>query len=214
MPPPPLVICFGDSLTVGYQSPAPGSFAIRETPYGDFLQERLGARATVRVSGICGEVTGEMVLRFRTDVLQPAPRYVVILGGTNDLGWNAEPAEIFRNLTKIYEQACAAEIQPVAVTVPSIRADDPDGGGEEGRAWLDGHIVRRQLLNGLIAEYAATKGLPCVDLFRATSDPQTLRLMPQYSNDGLHLTTAGYRRLADLLYEQVFASAFAEEGKR
>jgi lysophospholipase L1-like esterase len=29
-----------------------------------------------------------------------------------------------------------------------------------------------------------------------------------YSNDGLHLTTAGYRLLARLLYEQVFAKLF------
>ena len=47
--------------------------------------------ARVEISGICGEVTGEMVLRFRAAVLNRRPQTVVILGGTNDLGWNADP---------------------------------------------------------------------------------------------------------------------------
>lgn len=64
----------------------------------------------VEISGICGEVTGEMVLRFRGTVLDRKPQMVIILGGTNDLGWNADPAEIMRNLVKMYESARAASI--------------------------------------------------------------------------------------------------------
>jgi acyl-CoA thioesterase I len=191
---PPLIVCFGDSLTAGYQSPTRQTPRIMETPYGQFLQERLGERARVKVSGICGEVTGEMAMRFRADVLQASPAYVVILGGSNDLGWNAQPAEIMRNLVKMYEQARASGVQPVAVTVPSIRMD-----------LMGNHITRRQILNRLILDYCATRQVTCVDLFTATSDPETHELMAEYSNDGLHLTIAGYRRLADLLYDDVFA---------
>jgi lysophospholipase L1-like esterase len=43
-----------------------------------------------------------------------------------------------------------------------------------------------------------------VDLFTATAEPEKLRLAERYSNDGLHLTTEGYRLLAELLYRQVF----------
>ena len=35
------IICFGDSLTAGYQSPTHDIPYIRETPYGAFLQQRL-----------------------------------------------------------------------------------------------------------------------------------------------------------------------------
>ena len=59
------IVCFGDSLTVGYQSPTydvPCSMV--ETPYGSFLQERLGAQAAVITSGVCGEVTRDMVVRL------------------------------------------------------------------------------------------------------------------------------------------------------
>ncbi|MBI4400868.1 MAG: hypothetical protein HY581_04480 [Nitrospirae bacterium] len=202
----PLIICFGDSLTVGYQSPTADFPALRETPYGAFLQERLGPSARVAVSGVCGELTGEMVMRFREDVLQHTPSYVVVLGGTNDLGWNASPDAIMRNLLKIYELAQSAGVRPVAVTVPSIRAEGYGGGvGQQG---FVRHIARRQELNRLITGYCSKKGLACVDLFAATLEPETQRLAAPYSNDGLHLTTEGYQRLATLLYEQVFADRF------
>ena len=114
----PLILCFGDSLTAGYQTPSPMHPDAEHTPYGRVLQERLGNRARVEISGICGEVTGEMLLRFRTAVLDRRPQTVIILGGTNDLGWNADPTEIMRNLVKMYELARAASITPVPVTVP------------------------------------------------------------------------------------------------
>lgn len=208
-----VIICFGDSLTAGFQSPTPESPAGRETPYGRFLQEWLGPSVEVRVSGICGELTSEMAMRFRGDVLEHRPNHVVILGGTNDLGWNARPDDIMRNLTNMYELARASAIVPVPVTVPSVRVEI--GGGEpEAEAWLAQHVERRRVLNGLIREYAVSRQLPWVDLFTATADPETHQLAAPYSNDGLHLTTAGYRLLARLLYERVFAKAVAGDQGR
>ena len=191
-----LVICFGDSLTAGFQSPTRENPAGAETPYGHFLQTTLGAAAQVRVSGICGELTGEMVMRFRRDVLDHMPGYVPILGGTNDLGWNAAPGEIMRNLLKLYEQTRAAGGVPIPVTVPSIRVEDSQG-SREGQEWVADHLARRQQLNGLILEYASSKGLAMVDLFAATADPESRQLAAIYSNDGIHLTTAGYRIFAE-----------------
>ena len=202
----PLIICFGDSLTVGYQSPTPGSLQARETPYGDFLQELLGSTARVAISGVCGELTAEMAMRFRHDVLAHKPAYVVVLGGTNDLGWNARPADIMRNLLKMYELALAGGIRPVAVTVPSVRVE----GGSQGQEWIEEHIARRRTLNRLISDYCTSKGVACVDLFTATEEPGTGRLAAPYFNDGLHLTTDGYQCLAYLLYDHVFAAGLRE----
>lgn len=136
-----------------------------------------------------------MAHRFGRDVLGHQPEWAVILGGTNDLGMDRQPAEIIRHLVAIYEQAAAWGVRPVAVTVPSIRG-------------ADDHIARRRELNALIAGQCADRALPCVDLFTATAESETGRLAPEYSNDGLHLTTAGYELLARLLYEQVFANRF------
>jgi acyl-CoA thioesterase I len=199
-----VIVCFGDSLTAGFQSPTPDNPSGRETPYGEFLQEQLGGEGCVRVSGICGELTGEMAMRFRQDVLRHRPASVVILGGTNDLGWNARPPDIMRNLVKMYELALADRITPIPVTVPSIRVADEQA-NPDGQAWIDDHIARRRQLNRLIQQYAESKQLSWIDLFTATAEPETSQLAAHYSNDGLHLTTAGYRLLARLLYAQVFA---------
>ncbi len=192
----PLVICFGDSLTVGFQSPTKDNPVGRETPYGQFLQSFLGEAGQVRISGICGELTGEMVRRFQRDVLDHQPGYVPILGGTNDLGWNASPREITDNLIQMYEQTLAMGSVPIPVTVPSIRVEDASA-SREGLEWVAEHLARRSQLNKLIQDYAGSKGLACVDLFAATADPESGQLVAIYSNDGIHLTTAGYRLFAE-----------------
>ena len=185
------ILCFGDSLTAGFQSPSPDCPEYLETPYGEFLQTRLGDRAHVCVSGMCGELTAEMVRRFPGAAAGVQPVWAIILGGTNDLGWNVPPADILRNLGALHEHAAAHGIRSVAVTVPSIRG-------------FDDHIPRRRELNGSLAEYCTGRKIPCVDLFAATAESETGCLAEPYSNDGLHLTTAGYQLLAHLLYEQVF----------
>ncbi|SLM49904.1 conserved protein of unknown function [Nitrospira japonica] len=198
-----LIICFGDSLTAGFQSPTRTHPTGRDTPYGEFLQGWLGASSQVRVSGNCGELTSEMAMRFRQDVLAHRPGYVVILGGTNDLGWNAKPSDIMRNLLTMYELSRAEQIIPVPVTVPSVRIEDA-GGAPDAAAWIEDHLQRRRQLNELILAYAHSKQLIAVDLFTETAEPDTGRLAASYSNDGLHLTTAGYRRFAELLFDRVF----------
>ncbi len=188
-------MCFGDSLTAGFQSPTRDNPTGQETPYGQFLQSYLDDGVEVRISGICGEVTGDMVMRFRRDVLEHRPGYVPILGGTNDLGWNASPPEIMRNLIKMYEQTLAIGSLPIPVTVPSIRVEDASE-SPEGQAWIAGHLARRKQLNQLIHSYADSKGLASVDLFAVTAEPEGGQLAAIYSNDGIHLTTAGYQLFA------------------
>jgi lysophospholipase L1-like esterase len=137
---------------------------------------------------------------------------VIIPGGTNDLGWNADPAEIMRNLTKMYELSRASSIVPVPVTVPSIRVD-LGGDNPDAASWVAQHIERRQQLNAMIADYAERKRLRYVDLFAATAEPESLMLAQPYSNDGLHLTSSGYRLFGRLVYEQLFAANPAVSGE-
>ena len=199
----PIILCFGDSLTAGYQTPIHGEMETVDTPYGSFLQETLGDKGTVLTSGICGELTGEMVMRFRESVLSKNPSFVIILGGTNDLGWNGQPEDIMRNLLKMYELAQHHGIEPIAFSVPSIRPVGMEG-HPEAESWVRDHIERRLALNALIRDYCLSHSLHFIDLFQATSDPDSLLLAERFSNDGLHLTTLGYRYMAQLLVDQVF----------
>ena len=90
------VLCFGDSLTEGYQS-----MMCEFTPYSAELSKLLGPAVPVLTSGVCGEKTGKMLHRLDGVLANPAvgtPKVVVILGGTNDL--SSEPtANIIANLS-------------------------------------------------------------------------------------------------------------------
>ena len=209
----PQIVCFGDSLTVGYQSPTPDNPEYRETPYGAFLGSLLKERFDIVVTGICGELTGEMLKRFPRDVLKRDPKYVVILGGTNDLGWNVAPSDVMRNLAMMFEQATGKGIRPVAVTVPSFRppgighssGKDPFESVDRGARRLVGsHIDLRLKLNKMLLNWCTENEMTCVDLFSHTAEEGTRFLAARYSNDGLHLSTEGYQLLANLLWQNVF----------
>jgi acyl-CoA thioesterase-1 len=182
------IVAFGDSLTTGFQSPSEDNPGGEATPYGEFLQEMLRDQAAVIVRGVNGELTDDLLMRLGRDVLARDPDVVVVLGGANDLGWGAKPELILRNLSTIYEKIRAKGALPVAVTVPSMLG-------------MDSMIPGRRALNKLIADHCRENDIPCVDLFTATSEPDTGRLAARYSNDGLHLSTEGYKLLAKLVYE-------------
>lgn len=204
-----IIVCFGDSLTAGFQSPSADNPNGLHTPYGDVLQAHLGEQAQVITSGVCGELTREMVLRFSESVLRHGPTVVVILGGSNDLGWNADTDDIMQNLVTLYERTTAANAIPIPITVPSIRIDG-NGHSPDARAFLAHHLQRRSVLNQLIIDYARSKRLAYFDLFEETSDPASRMLAADYSNDGLHFSTEGYRRFATQLYQQVIEPNLAD----
>jgi len=213
----PYLICFGDSLTAGYQAEPEGLGPNVDTPPGSFIQQWVGTRAYIEVTGICGEVTGEMVKRFHRDVIVRRPKFVVILGGTNDLGWGVAPDEICANLQTMYGLALEASIHPVGVTVPSICIDDADpNGGSSGDNrsfrvmpdWALAHISQRLVLNRKIEEACQALHITCLDLFTLTAKGPDHRLASQLSSDGLHLNTPGYETFGRLIWENLLAETF------
>jgi len=192
------IVAFGDSLTAGFQSPSIDNPIGKSTPYGKFLQGFLGESVEIITKGINGELTFDMSLRIEYDVISLRPGYVIILGGTNDLGMGIEPIEVFEELKKMYQRVKRSNIQAVSVTIPSIRR-------------FDDLIPPRKILNGFIKDYCKSHQQPCVDLFGATAEPDSLRLAEMYSNDGLHLSTSGYKKIAELLYHEIFKKTLKQE---
>lgn len=178
------IIAFGDSLTVGYLSP------FEATPYAEFLQPLLDPQTEIYVAGVSGETTDDMLRRFDRQVIKNAPDYVIILGGTNDLGWGMSIDLIVANLIRMYRSAQKAGIVPTACAVPSLRGADE-------------FIPPRLELNRRIQENAKELKIPFADLFTPTADASG-RLRSEYSQDGLHLTPEGYRKIAQVLYDSVF----------
>jgi lysophospholipase L1-like esterase len=50
-----------------------------------------------------------------------------------------------------------------------------------------------------------------VDWFAETCEVSTQALAPEYSNDGLHLNTIGYKKLAELAWKQVLEVLLKKE---
>ncbi len=205
-----IIVCFGDSLTLGYQSPTIRSPVVEHTPYGAYLQEWAGDHVRFLVRGVCGETTEEMTARFQQDVVRCQPDIVCILGGTNDLGLGISPDAVLDNLRGLYEAALTQGVSPVAITIPSVREDGDQRSHDrsmEAIGYLSPSlkyaIDLRIRLNQMIAKACREMNIPVVDWFTGTSEPETNLLIPEYSNDGLHLTTLGYKKLAELLWHCV-----------
>lgn len=204
------IVCFGDSLTLGYQSPTLRTPFVENIPYGTYVQEWLGEKGQVLFHGVCGETTQDMRCRFQEDVLNHRPHVAIILGGTNDLGWGIAPSVIMDNLKFFYEHSQAHEILPVAVTVPSLR--DDNGHSLRGLTpVVERAISLRLVLNQAIKDLGDKESIPVVDWFTETCERGTQALAPEYSNDGLHLNTMGYKKLAELVRTQVLEDLLKKE---
>jgi lysophospholipase L1-like esterase len=191
------IVALGDSLTVGEDE-----FALSDsgqpTSYPEYLQmiteEHLRSlKSDVKVDvlnkGVSGDLTSGMLERFSRDVVDEKADYVIILGGTNDIGWGFDPAMIVHNLTTMYDTARNKGIVAVACSVPSILG-------------FDEFIPPRLHLNQMIRTETDKRSMPFMDLFTATADPRNNRLSEDYSADGLHLNTEGYQQISKYIFDK------------
>jgi lysophospholipase L1-like esterase len=192
------IVALGDSLTVGETgftfSPADEPVApypkCLELLAGEYLRGRQ-SRVPVEVlnRGVNGDLTSGMLERFSRDVVETQADYVIILGGSNDIGWGLDPTSIAYNLSSMYEAALNKGIRAVACSVPSILG-------------FDELIAPRLGLNRLIRAEAEKRKMPFIDLFMATADPRNNRLSEDYSADGLHLNSKGYERTGKYIFDK------------
>lgn len=205
---PVAVVALGDSITDGNGS-TPGA----DHRWPDFLARRLAPRGiAVLNAGISGNRLltpgmGESALaRLERDVLQhPGVRAVVVLLGTNDIGWpgaafapnEALPplSSLTDGLRQLIEQARVRGVRVIGGTLM------PFEGALEGTP-LEGHYspekeALRQQLNEWIRHAGAFDAV--VDFDRLARDPsRPTRLRAAFdSGDHLHPGDKGYRAMAD-----------------
>ena len=148
--------------------------------------------------GISGQVTNQMLLRFRQDVVDLHPKYVVILAGTNDIAENSGKIDMektFANIVTMCDIAKANKIKPVICSVIPAAAfywhPDVTGAAEK--------IIR---LNSMLEEYAKANRIPYVDYHSAMKNDQN-GLSPELAKDGVHPTREGYDIMKSLLLKVI-----------
>ncbi len=199
------VVTLGDSITDGRGSTTNGN-----NRWPDNLARRLQADPnTVKVGVLNQGVGGNAVLsgglgptalvRFKRDVLgQSGVRWVIILNGVNDIG-GSNSTKVATDLIAAYEQFInEAHTHDILVYGVPIT---PFGG-----SFYDSndHEAARQTVN----KWVRTGGKfdAVIDLDAAVRDPANpTKLLPAYdTGDHLHLSVAGYQKMAEAIDLDLF----------
>lgn len=70
-----------------------------------------------------GDKTEDLLRRFDADVLPFHVRYLLIMGGTNNLRCGGTAEEVISDLEALQEKCRANDIEPVLLTIPPIAPD-------------------------------------------------------------------------------------------
>lgn len=173
------IYCMGDSLTLA------GVYEIE-------LIKLLGPAWMTINKGKSGDSTTGMLARFQTDVIDPGDAaYVIIWGGTNDLRWL--PKDVTEDsLQAMYTMAHNAGIKVVAVTITPYNEESELNKIKllEINAWIQNTAID--------VNYVA-------DAYTAVEDPyHPGYILPVYdSGDHVHLSYAGYTKVATTIYNAV-----------
>jgi lysophospholipase L1-like esterase len=196
------VVTLGDSITDGR-----GSTTNKNNRWPDDLARRLQADPNTTKIGVLNHGVGGNTIvsgglgvtatrRFDHDVLeQNGVRWVIILEGVNDIGsgFNQRIADqVIAAYEQFIEKAHVKNVKVYGVPILPIM-------GSQYR-----NETARQTINNWIR--TSGKFDAVIDMDEAVRDPDNpSRLLPQYdSGDHLHLSVAGYQKMADCIDLKLF----------
>lgn len=143
--------------------------------------------------GIGGQVSAQMLVRFREDVINLKPVAVVINAGTNDIAENRGPItieNIFGNIVSMVELSKANKIIPIVASV--LPASDFPWHHDLSPA---PKIMR---LNAMLKAYCQKNNLVYIDYWSAMVNSEN-GLRPELTTDGfVHPNLKGYKIMEPL----------------
>jgi len=177
----PNSVLMGDSITEGWFATDPGFFT-----KNNFVGR-----------GISGQVTSQMLLRFREDVIKLKPKRVIILAGTNDIAENQGPIsldKVFGNIVSMAELAKANNIKVILCSVlPAY-----DFPWRKDMQPADKVIA----LNKMIKDYAQRNHITYVDYHSVLKDEKN-GLPKEIAEDGIHPNKLGYEKMEAILMKNL-----------
>jgi len=177
------VVFMGDSITHNWGSKK-YSTLFAEKPYIN--------------RGIGGQTTGQMVLRFRQDVLALHPRVVVILAGTNDLATYKVPDLLQFTEDNLASMVELAQLHGIRVVLCSLLPVSDVYKLQTDRRQPEKILT----LNTWIRNYAAKVSVPYVDYYSAVVDDKGF-FKTELTVDGLHPSAAGFDRMRVLVEQAI-----------
>ena len=138
--------------------------------------------------GISGHTSSQFLVRFREDVVNLKPEVVIINAGTNDCAENSGPFDVDITFGNIVSMTEIAQANGIKVILSSVLPAAEFGWNRNITDAAD----RIAALNAKIKAYADEHKLPYVDYYSAVVYGPERALNPEYTNDGVHPTAAGY----------------------
>lgn len=187
------VTALGDSITAGAPRWDPdkatrdslgAGVADEQSQYEYWAEQRLG-NATFKNCGVSGQRTDEIAQRF--DECTRGAEILIVQGGANDINQGRSVESAAKDLRTMVQRGKKRDLR-VAITqlVP----------------WPGGHpdaTPKIARLNELIDQIGEDEDVPVYEWNAALADPAKPGFMrPEYiSDDQIHPTVAGYKRLAE-----------------
>lgn len=174
----PKAVFLGNSITEGWMNLHPGFFTSN-----NFLGR-----------GISGQTSYQMLLRFRDDVINLHPEYVVICCGTNDIAENNHTYNEERTFGNIVSMCELAKANGIGVILASVPPADKFG----WRLSIENVPEKITGLNDLIWAYARSNDIPYVDYYAGLADDDGA-MNPLYTEDGVHPNSEGYEVMEKII---------------
>lgn len=148
--------------------------------------------------GIGGQISAQILLRMREDVIKLKPRAVVINAGTNDIAENANIYDSEITLGNIISMVQLAQANNIKVVLGSVL---PTNHFRWSPDITD--VAERVIdLNTRIKNYADTNNIPYIDYHSPLKDKDN-GLDMKYGEDGVHPTLEGYRIMEPLAKQAI-----------
>lgn len=137
--------------------------------------------------GIGGQVSSQMLARFRQDVINLHPLIVVINCGTNDIAENNGPYDEDITMDNIESMTELAKAHGIQVVLSSVLPTDRYSWNPR----VKDVALKIRNLNQRIIEYCNSNHIPYIDYYRSmTTD--AVSMIAGYTDDGVHPNSAGY----------------------
>lgn len=144
--------------------------------------------------GISGQVTTQMLARFRSDVIELKPDVAVILAGVNDIAGNNGAIELRHIVDNIASMADLARRHGIVPIICSVLPADRF-------AWNPAIRNAPQLieqLNTMLNEYCVRNNIEFVDYYSSLATSGGT-LNPLYGNDSVHPSIEGYKIMEPII---------------
>ncbi len=177
----PAVVFMGNSITDNWAKFRPDFFS----------------KHNIAGRGISGQTSSQMLVRFQSDVIDLAPKAVVILAGTNDIARNNGKISlhhIFQNIVSMCQLAKHNNITPIIASVLPASS----------YSWIKSVKPAEDIkvLNKMLYDYAKKNNIIYIDYYSALADDAG-GLPEKHSKDGVHPNVECYQIMEDIVMKSI-----------